>query len=54
MPKIIEKIVEPSRIEVGSFFKIKVKAIRYVLYGELKNKTVGTVKNCTVKGLKGE
>lgn len=25
MPEIIEKIVEPSRIEVGSIFKIKVK-----------------------------
>ncbi len=25
MPQIIEKIVEPSRIEVGSIFKIKIK-----------------------------
>lgn len=25
MPRITEKIVEPSRIEVGSLFKIKVK-----------------------------
>ncbi len=25
MPQIIEKIVEPSRIEVGSTFKIKIK-----------------------------
>lgn len=25
MAKIIEKIIEPSRIEVGSLFKIKVK-----------------------------
>ena len=25
MPKIIEKILEPSRIEVGSTFKIKIK-----------------------------
>lgn len=25
MPRIIEKIIEPSRIEVGSIFKIKIK-----------------------------
>lgn len=25
MPQILEKIVEPSRIEVGSTFKIKIK-----------------------------
>ena len=25
MPEIIEKIIEPSRIEVGSTFKIKIK-----------------------------
>lgn len=25
MPKIIEKIIEPSRIEAGSTFKIKIK-----------------------------
>ena len=25
MPEIIEKIIEPSRIEVGSIFKIKIK-----------------------------
>lgn len=37
MTKIIEKILEPTRIEVGSIFKIKIKAIRYASYNELKN-----------------
>lgn len=25
MPKIVEKIIEPNKIEVGSFFKLKIK-----------------------------
>lgn len=54
MSKIIEKIIEPSRIETGSIFKIKVKAIRYATYDEFKEKTVDFIKNYTVADLKGE
>lgn len=54
MSKIIEKILEPSRIEVGSIFKLKIRAIRYSTYGELKEKDVATLKKYTTKGLKGE
>lgn len=32
MTKILEKIVEPSRIEVGSFFLLKVKVERVQSY----------------------
>lgn len=54
MSKIIEKIIEPARIEAGSIFKIKVKAIRYATYDEFKEKTVDFIKDYTVDDLKGE
>lgn len=55
MQKIIEKILEPSQIEVGSFFKIKIKAIKYATYNEIKNRlTYNTLKNYTYNQLKGE
>lgn len=54
MNKIIEKIIEPSRIEVGSIFKLKIKAIRYMSYTEMKARTVSTIKNYTVATLKGD
>ena len=54
MSKIIEKILEPSRIEVGSTFKLKIKAIRYLTYAELKQQTVSSIKQYTVAELKGE
>lgn len=55
MQKIIEKIIEPSRIEVGSIFKIKVKAIRYATYREVKDKQNYTnLKKFKYKNLKGE
>lgn len=54
MNKIMEKILEPSRIEVGSIFKLKIKAIRYAIYNELKQKKYGEVKSYTYKELKGE
>ena len=54
MSKIIEKILEPARIEAGSTFKIKVKVIRYATYQEMKAKTVNFIKNYTVADLKGE
>lgn len=54
MNKIVEKIVEPSRIDVGSIFKLKIKAIRYMSYTEMKERTVSTIKNYTVATLKGD
>lgn len=54
MPKIIEKIVEPGKIFVGSTFKLKVKVINYLTYKELKTKTYDYYKNLSYKDLKGE
>lgn len=55
MSKIIEKVVEPSRIEVGSTFKVKIKAIRYATYQEIKDKlNYNTLKIRTYSQLKGE
>ena len=42
MQKIIEKFTEPSRIETGSSFTLKIKAIRYATYQELKNRLTYT------------
>ena len=53
--KITEVQVEPSRVEVGSTFKLKVKAIRYATYDEIKTKlTYTTIENYTYQELKGE
>ena len=54
MTKILEKIVEPSKIEVGSTFLLKIKAIRYMTYAELKKQKVSKVREYTVAELKGE
>lgn len=53
--KIIETIIEPSKVVVGSIFKIKIKAIRYTTYKELKEKqkTYSNIKSYTYKDLKG-
>lgn len=52
--KIIETIVEPSKVIVGSTFLLKVKAIRYLTYAELKQKTYNEIKAYTYAQLKGE
>ena len=52
--KILEKIIEPSKIIVGSTFLLKVKAIRYLTYDELKEKTYSENKAYTYSELKGE
>ena len=52
--KITEIITEPNKIHVGSVFKLKIKAIRYATYNELKTKTYNEVKNYTYSKLKGE
>ena len=54
MNKITEKIIEPSRIEVGSTFKLKIKDIRYMSYAELKERTISKIKQYTIADLKGE
>lgn len=54
MSKIIEKIIEPSRVEVGSIFKLKIKAIRYLTYREIKEQAISKLKQFTVTEMKGE
>lgn len=51
--KIIEKVLEPSRIEIGSSFKLKIKAIRYATYNELKEKKYNDIKSFKYRDLKG-
>lgn len=52
--KITEIIVEPNKVYVGSNFKLKIKAIRYMTYNEVKTKTYNQIKNYTYNELKGE
>ena len=53
--KITEIILEPSKIFVGSTFRLKVKATRYATYQELKSKeSYKSLKNYTYTELKGE
>ena len=56
LSKIIEKIVEPSKITVGSTFLLKIKAIRYLTYEEIKTKpkTYEELMSYTYSKLKGE
>ena len=55
MQKIIEKILEPSQIETGSNFKLKIRAIRYANYSEVKGRLNYTnIQNYEYKNLKGE
>ena len=54
MSKIQEIIVEPTKVQVGSTFKLKVKVIRYLTYNEMKQLTVSKLKDFTVNQLKGE
>ena len=51
--KIIETIVEPNKIEIGSTFRLKVKAINYLTYKEMKTKNYKYFKNYKYKDLKG-
>lgn len=52
--KIVEIIIEPTKLYVGSSFRLKVKAIRYATYNELKPFNYNEVKNYTYKELKGD
>ena len=52
MNKITEVIVEPSQVYVGSTFLIKVKAINYITYNEIKDRlTYDTLKDLTYNEL---
>lgn len=51
--KIVEIIIEPTKLYVGSSFRLKVKAIRYATYNELKPFNYNEVKNYTYNALKG-
>ena len=53
--KITEIILEPSKVYVGSTFRLKVKAVKYVTYSEIKAKeTYNTLKEYSYNDLKGE
>lgn len=52
--KIIEKITEPAKITAGSTFLLKIKAIRYLTYAEVKTKTYNEIKTYTYAELKGD
>lgn len=52
--KIVETIVEPNKIEVGTKFKLKVKVIEYLTYSEIKNLSTLQLKEYSTKQLKGE
>ena len=52
--KIREIQVEPSPVEVGSTFKLIIKAFRGATYEDLKTKTYTEVKEYTYGELKGE
>ena len=51
---IIELIKDLLRITTGSSFLLKVKALRYVTFNELKEKKFNELKNYTFNELKGE
>lgn len=52
--KILEKILEPSKVFVGSTFLLKIKAIRYLTYEEVKEKNYNSIKDYTYNELKGD
>lgn len=54
MSKIREIIVEPSKIICGSTFRLKIKAIRYLSYQEMKELTVNQLRQYTVAEMKGD
>lgn len=54
MLKIKEIITEPSKMYAGETFKIKIKAIRYLIHEEIKALTVSELKKFTIDQLRGE
>ena len=54
MQKIVEKVLEPSKIFTGSSFLLKIKAIRYLICKEAKTKTCVEVKKYTCGEVDGK
>lgn len=54
MQKITEIVVEPSKIFVGSTFKLKIKAIRELTYKELEEKEYSYFESISYKGIEGD
>lgn len=53
--KIKEMILEPTKITVGSVFKLKIRAIRYATYEEIQSKTYQEIKDKFTYGeMKGD
>lgn len=52
--KIIEKLIEPVKVETGSFFKIKIKAIRGLNYREIQDFTYQELSEYSYSQLKGD
>lgn len=53
MSKIQEIIIEPTKVQVGSIFKLKVRVINYLTYKEMKSKNYKYFKDYKYKDLKG-
>lgn len=51
--KITEIITEPNKIYVGSTFKLKIKATRYITCDEAKTKTCNYMKQFICNEVKG-
>ncbi len=54
MQKIIEKVLEPSKIFTGSSFLLKIKAIRYLICKETKTKTCANMKKYSCGEVSGK
>lgn len=54
MSKIKEIILEPQKIFVGSTFKLKIKAIRYMTCEEMKNKLCSQAEAWTCREVNGK
>lgn len=54
MIKVIDKVVGPSKVLVGSTFLLKIKIFKGLTYNELKEKTYNQADNYTYSQLKGE
>lgn len=52
--KITEILVEPNKLKVGSTFKLKIKAIRYMTCEEMKTKTCAESSKWKCKEVAGE
>lgn len=52
--KITEVIIEPTNVYTGDRFRLKVKAIRYLTFNELKTLTFTQAMQYTFGELKGE